>query len=248
MEATFLKQAVESVIDLIYPRSCGLCRRELEVIPESHPALCRDCVRDLDLREERGCPSCGAKLGPFAPENLRCTHCQNDRFAFEEVFSLGNYTGALKGVCRCCKSESSHSLTLQMGNLLSQFGSEAFSSWEVDLVACVPHHWRKRLTRSYNSSAELAERLANQLNKPFARHLIAKTNHTSDQASLAPSLRRQNVKNSFAVNSHRLVRGRRILLVDDVLTTGSTSDACARILKKAGAETIFVAVLARGLG
>lgn len=248
MNASFLKQAVDSVLDLVYPRSCGLCHRELEDIEEAHSVLCEECFREMNLGDDRGCPACGAKLGPFAPSTPECVHCRNERYAFSEVFSLGNYGDALQRACLSCKSESSHCLTRQMADLLYRLGQDTMVSWDVDLVVCVPHHWRKRLLGGYQSSAELAERVAGNLGKPFARQLLTKTKHTPDQARLSPTLRRKNVKNTFAVASPKLVRDRRILLVDDVMTTGSTADACTRALKKAGAEAIFVAVLARGLG
>ncbi|MBD3674933.1 MAG: ComF family protein [Planctomycetaceae bacterium] len=248
MKASLLGQVVSSAIDFVYPPSCGLCQGEIETVDALHPLLCEECFRKLDPGDDRGCPACGAKLGPFAPDRPECVHCRNERYAFTEVYSLGNYGDALQQICISCKSRSSHPLTLQMADLLSRIGNETLASWDVDLVACVPHHWRKRLWDRYHCSAELAERVAGNLGKPFARHLLTKTRHTPDQARLAPTQRRKNVKNSFAVSSRHLVRDRRILLVDDVMTTGSTADACTRALKKAGAEAIFVSVLARGLG
>jgi len=248
MPTKYLKQFANSALDLVYPPSCGLCHCSLDRQSPEHQHLCDDCFQKLDLKEDRGCPSCGAKLGPFAPQTPKCVHCRNDRFSFQEAVSLGNYQGELKSVCLQCKKVYAHHLTLQFCDLLFERYQKLFEDWDVDCVTCVPQHWRKRISGAYNTSAELGERLSRKLKKPFLRHLVSKKQHTSDQARLLPSHRRQNVKNAFGITSPRLIRARRVLLVDDVLTTGSTADACERELKKAGADEIFVAVLARGLG
>lgn len=249
MPTHFVKQFTDAALDLVYPPSCGLCHGSLDHHDSSdHRLLCDECFQKLDLTEDRGCPSCGAKLGPFAPQTPKCVHCRNDRFAFREVVSLGNYQVELKTVCLQCKEVHAHHLMQQFCDFLFQRHQDLFESWKIDCVICVPQHWRKRFWGSYNTSAELAERMGQNLNKPFLRQLLSKKQHTSDQARLLPSHRRENVKNAFGITSGRLIQGRRILLIDDVLTTGSTADACGRVLKKAGADEIFVAVLARGLG
>ncbi len=248
MPTQFIKQFTDAALDLVYPPSCGLCHCSLEQQALQHRLLCDDCFQKLDLTEDRGCPSCGAKLGPFAPLTPKCVHCRNDRFAFREVVSLGNYQGELKAVCLQCKEVHGHHLVQQFCDLFFDRHQDLLENWDIDCLACVPQHWRKRFRGAYNTSAELAERMSRRLQKPFLRQLLVKKQHTSDQAGLLPSHRRKNVKNAFGITSDRLIQGRRILLIDDVLTTGSTADACSRVLKKAGADEIFVAVLARGLG
>jgi len=248
MPGALLQTVADAALDLIYPASCGLCGKIPESSSTSSRLLCRECLESLDLSNERGCPQCGAKLGPYAPESSQCIHCRNDRFAFEETVCLGTYDGHLRRACLQCKTARDHSLTVQMGDQLYELHQELLEGWEVDCVTCVPQHWRKRLTGGYNTSAELAEQLGNRLKVPLVRSLLTKTQHTSDQSRLTPRQRRENLKGVFRLNLRRVVAGRRILLVDDVLTTGSTANACAKVLKKAGAEVVFVAVLARGLG
>ncbi len=131
------------------------------------------------------------------------------------------------------------------GTWLARAGAELVR--EADLIAPVPLHRWRLLRRRFNQSAVLAHALGRQAGKPVAADLLVRTRATPSQGGLNFRQRRRNVRNAFAVRRPRAasVRGRRVLLVDDVLTTGATVEACAKALLAAGASGVDVVVLAR---
>ncbi len=116
----------------------------------------------------------------------------------------------------------------------------------ISLIVPVPQHWMRRVLASHNSAELIARRLAKRLKVRCNGHILIKTRRTPRQALLTPSARRTNLRSAFIAS--RPVDGCRILLVDDVLTTGTTADRAARALREAGAEHVWVAVAARGIG
>jgi ComF family protein len=248
VNSNLFQRVLASPLNLVYPVSCPLCGSDDPSCDEQETHLCSDCRRQLLPESESFCRFCGAVVGPYLSDDSRCHHCRNDRFTFSETAALGTYSGELRKAIRNCQQPGRSDLVRALVSLLWEAQAHRLKDWQIDLVTCIPQHWRKRLTRSINTSAELGARLAQKSDLPFARQLLSKTRHTPDQAQLTPTERRQNLKEAFRVSFRSLARGRRILLVDDVLTTGSTVEACARALKAAEASEIFVAVAGRGLG
>ena len=117
-----------------------------------------------------------------------------------------------------------------------------------DVVVPVPQHWRDRVLKQNNSAEQMGRVLASKLKLPLRTGLLRKTRNTPRQSSLTPTDRRSNLRKAFAAKLPKRFQDKAILLVDDVLTTGSTAHECARALLDAGAQRVDVAVIARGLG
>jgi ComF family protein len=166
---------------------------------------------------------------------------------FDETVALGRYDGLLRDWLLKIKDGRGDSLALSIAELVWQRNSERLAAMRPDVVVPVPMHWRRRLIRGTNSPAILAERLAGHLQVPHSSDLLRRTRHTPPQFSLPPSERPANVRNAFAVRPGYHLREARVLLVDDILTTGSTCSAAARALKRAGAKFVAVTVAARTL-
>ncbi len=153
--------------------------------------------------------------------------------------------------------EASRGLVLGFKHADRTDGAPAYGAWlaragaeliaEADLIAPVPLHWMRLFARRYNQAALLARALARRAGRPVAADLLLRRRHTPSQGRLSPAQRRRNVAGAFAVKPSRrpLLEGRRVLLVDDVLTTGATASACARTLRRDGARAVDVLVLAR---
>jgi len=248
MKPGLLQRLLASPLNLVYPVSCPLCGCDDDSCDRDRTHLCSDCRRQLLPESDSFCRRCGAIVGPYLLGESPCHHCRNDRYTFSETVALGTYAGELRRACLTCQQPGRSDLVRALVSLLWEVHEPRLREWQIDLVTCIPQHWRKRLTWSINTSAELGTRLAQKLGVPFARQLLLKTRHTPDQTALTPPQRRKNLKDAFRVSFPSLARGRRILLVDDVLTTGSTAQACSRSLKAAEASEIFVAVAGRGLG
>jgi len=120
-------------------------------------------------------------------------------------------------------------------------------SWagEADAVVPVPLHWTRRLRRRFNQSELIARRAAEALGRPLLTRVVRRIRKTQPQSALGPGEREANVRGAFRVTRPQKIRGRTILLVDDVMSTCSTASECARSLRKAGARRVFVAVFAR---
>jgi ComF family protein len=137
---------------------------------------------------------------------------------------------------------------MALSRLLLDRRAEVFRDFQTEVIVPMPMHWVRRMRRGVNGPAIIAEVLAGRLRQPLAARSLFRHRLTSLQTELSPSQRHRNQRNSFRTRHVRRLAGRRILLVDDVLTTGATASEAAQTLLIAGAAAVFVAVLARGIG
>jgi predicted amidophosphoribosyltransferase len=161
---------------------------------------------------------------------------------------LSVYRGDMQKFVLRMKHQEGESLALTAGRLLARRIRE--QRWEPlpQIVTAVPMHWSRRLWRGVNSAAILAEAVASELRLPLRLGLVKVVRIVPRQSSLTPSRRRHNMRKVFAVSSAFNVRDAHILAIDDVLTTGATANALSQSLRLAGAETISLGVVARGIG
>ncbi len=170
-----------------------------------------------------------------------CALCRADESGAEEVFVYGVFEEPLRDLIHLFKYAGVTALARPLGRLMRLAVPRERS---FDLIVPAPLHWRRRWTRGYNQAALLAREFAPAFGlKPV--NVLRRTRATETQAGLSRSARRSNVAGAFAVRDEAQVRGRRVLLVDDVMTTGATLRACAIALKHAGARSVSIAVLAR---
>ena len=171
--------------------------------------------------------------------------CRDHPPAFDQARAAGRFSGVLRELLHQFKYNRATWLCRDLVDLLHGCVLAYMAAEAVDVVAPVPLHRQKLRDRGYNQAALLAAALAPRLDRPCAADLLTRTRATPTQTRLHAAQRRKNVHNAFAVREMEWVRGRTILLVDDVMTTGATVQACARALKRAGAERVHVLVLAR---
>ncbi|MGD9632310.1 MAG: double zinc ribbon domain-containing protein [Pirellulales bacterium] len=233
-----------AALDLLFPPACAGCHAELE---SSRPAsFCDACLGRVEILRGAKCTKCGAPVPGGAPRQT-CPRCGDVKLWFDETLALGEYEGLLREWLLRMKDDGGKSLTLNLAELLWREHAGRLAQFEANVVVPVPMHWRRRLQRGANAPVILAERLADHLRTPLATELLRRTRHTQPQFSVPPSRRRANVRNAFAVRAGYHFEGARVLLVDDILTTGSTASAAARTLKQAGAARVTVVVAARTL-
>jgi ComF family protein len=175
---------------------------------------------------------------PLAPDGI-CALCLNGYRGFDFAYCYGFYDGSLRELIHLYKYGRVQGLAAHfVPLLLSALPGDA----TCDVVVSVPIHWRRRWKRGFNQSAQLAKAVAARRGLPF-RRLLARTRWTGTQTNLSDSDRRSNIAGAFRVRGN--VSGLRILLVDDVMTTGATAGACSKILKRAGAKSVTLLTLAR---
>jgi ComF family protein len=232
----------DGVLRLCFPPMCEFCHAASD-----GDRLCHDCRESfLSGANARLCGKCGGSLGEHLDPRFGCFLCQDDRFAFETVYRLGRYCGDLGLACLHIKKEHGERLAFALGDLAAEVNDEAIRHWQPSVVVPIPHHWRRWLARGYNSAEAVAERFARRLRLPLRANVLRRIRATPPQHILVPSERRTNVRGAFAAKRKRELSGATVLLVDDVLTTGSTCHYAAKALKGAGAKTVIVVVIARG--
>lgn len=239
-----VRQMLRSVLDVLIPASCPLCGKDLPCVGDVL-TLCDDC-ESQDATVSEYCRRCSAAVGPFVETQHGCRHCRRDRFAFARVFSAAEYRGIMRSaVLRAKRITGGPAAAWLADRLWERRGSE-LTALPIDLVVPVPQHWTRRLVAPHNTAELIARRLAFRLKSPLDVHRLTKVRRTPPQASLSPTARRANLRQAFVAIP--VSREHRILLVDDVLTTGTTADRASRVLLDAGADTVWVAAAARGIG
>jgi len=234
-------------VNLLFPPTCAGCGAELQAEDEGPPAppFCSQCIEPLGLPSGPTCPRCAARVPAAVAVRDRCYRCRGVKLWFDEAVALGAYSGLLREWLLNMKDARNNVLALAVAALIWQRCGEQIAAMEPDVVVPVPMHWRRRFVRGTNSPALLAEVFARRLGVPLAANLLRRTRHTQPQFSVPPSRRLSNVRRAFAVREGYHLDLARVLLVDDILTTGATCSEAARALKQGGALRVSVVVAAR---
>jgi ComF family protein len=230
-------------LDMLLPNVCGGCGEQ--ATPRGK--LCDACaVKLLDLVALPYCPRCGATLGPNVPAySDGCSACPSPLPRFRRVFRLGPYAPPLRHIIGQFKFHHRLGLVNKLSAMLQErILAEFDDDLPPDLIVPVPMHWMRRYSRSLDHAAILSEKLARLLDLPIGAELL-RVRNTPQQANMTRTQRFKNIKGAFQAVDEAALRGARVLLVDDVTTTGATANECARTLLKAGATTVYLAVLAK---
>lgn len=246
-------------LDLLLPRTCVFCHCDLQIAGDDL-LLCPQCVREIEADTDGHCPRCAAIASPNpagvsaasdatervpsnAPQN--CQACSGRRWNFDQVLALGQYRSTLRAAVLRLKAPRQEPLAAAAAGLLWKFRRDRLRTLGFDVVAPVPMHWTRRLVRGANGPEIVADLMAGKLRVAFEPRLVRCRRRTQPQRTLSRADRLANVRGAFAVAKGVQLDGARVLLVDDILTTGATCNEIARTLRKAGAAAVSVAVLAR---
>ena len=228
-------------LNVLLPPQCLGCARMVE----EPGSLCAACWERLDFLAPPHCAACGFPFEFDHGEDTLCGACARIPPVYERARAVLRY------------DDASRDLILGFKHADRTFAAPAFSRWmaragaelleDADLIVPVPLHRLRLLSRRYNQAALLAHGIAKASGITVVPDLLVRTRRTPSQGRLSPARRRRNVRGAFAVKGARagLLKGRRVLLIDDVLTTGATVSACTRALRRAGAKAADVLTLAR---
>jgi ComF family protein len=232
---------------LLLPPRCACCDREL---PEEggDALLCVACLARLGPATWHGCRRCAGEVPDRGFPPQQCPLCRDAPLRFDAAVALGSYHAGLRDVILRMKRPSYVGLSMAMGRLLSWRRRQQLLEHHADMVVPIPMFWARRLGRGINSADVLAGCLGRALGIPLRRDVLIRHRNTLPQADLPPSRRFQNVCGAFRIRHSNAANNARVLLVDDVLTTGATCSEAAKMLKQAGAARVVVAVVARAQG
>lgn len=237
------KTAAARWLDMAYPRSCAGCGGPTA---DAEGFLCWNCLSAIPFVQLPFCARCGDPIEGRVDHAYTCYTCTADEIHFERARSAVRYRGVAQQVLRAFKYDAALWLQPDLDRLLHGCVESQFTDLEADAVAAVPLYAARERERGFNQAALLAAALAHRMRKPFLPGVLRRVRPTPTQTHLTAPQRAANVKDAFEVRKPAWIEGQRLLLVDDVMTTGATVNECARILKEGGAARVYVATLARG--
>lgn len=238
-----ISELVRGALGWAFPAACLVCDAPERADPLLH-GLCAACFSSVTTDAHAHCPRCAQTIGPHANTDDGCPECHPQSFAFERAFRLGAYDGRLSDAVLRLKHLNGEALADLLGRVFAQCRGTELRTAGFDLVTAIPLHWWRRWERGYNQSEAVARELAAGIGVPFAR-VLRRARYTPQQVQPSREARRANVKGAFLVRTGASLTGKSVLLVDDVMTTGSTLHETARVLRQGGAGRVSVAVLAR---
>jgi len=240
-----LRHTGRTALEFLYPPACLICYANLPAdSPSTH--LCQSCRTNVAVGVNASrCRRCGEPIGPHLDPQEPCAQCKETPFAFERVLRWGLYDELLRDVAVRGKHPGGPRLISTLAriaapDILTQLGDDSVAA-----VLPVPQYWFQRITRPHNSAELLAREWSLFLGKPFSHRWLKKVRWTPKQVGLSATARRENLRDAFLARLPRSLKGTTLLLVDDILTTGSTAHQASRALRTAGAKRVIVAVLAR---
>jgi ComF family protein len=230
------------LFNLVFPDDCRLCEQPLFNV--SRIPVCTSCLSlPQPLEAEFSCQTCRTPFLSSYPldHNGQCAVCRENAVNFDCAYFFGNYDGPLRKLIQIFKYGKVESLAGPLSALLARAVPR---DQNFDVVIAMPMHWRKQWERGFNQAELLARPIARRYGLRLAANLRRKR-YTAPQAGLSEAGRRQNLKGSFTVARPAEIAGKRVLLIDDVFTTGATLRAATAALKSAGAARVGALTLAR---
>ena len=243
-----LRRLADGVLNLLYPESCLVCSSPVSRMQDC--GVCQPCWKNvLALRISRPwCPSCGVPFQSAAIESgCLCGECTLRMPKYAGARSFGYYRGELSRLVQGLKFENRRNLVGLLSPLLAQTFMNSWEREEIDMVVPVPLHPKRRRERGFNQAVLLARGLIRLIGLPLSEAALVRARNTPPQVGLTDAERRHNVRQAFRCDRMGLVAHKRLLLVDDVMTTGATVCSASEALLDAGARRVSVLTVARAV-
>ena len=241
-----LKRTLDALAAVLFAAPCRVCGDALE--HAGRIPICEACLEGFERIAEPLCQCCGRPfVSPLAADAAQplCRLCRIGFYGFERARSFAVYNDAISEAIVLLKYEGVRPLGDWFAARLAQATIRGSGAWHADVVVPVPLHPERLRERGYNQAELIARPLAGRLGLRLDPHLLARTKPRPPRLLLSRRERWESVRGAYATRPGRKVDNLRILLVDDVMTTGATLDACARALKKAGAAAVLGMTVAR---
>jgi competence protein ComFC len=238
-----LRRFINILVDIIYPKICLACKSKLREQSCIETIVCAECWEKIKKNLPPFCQCCGRHLEKFTSKI--CPTCLRKQQHFDRAFSPCVYEGVIKELVHAFKYRNKDYLGLTLSRLMTEFIKEYNVPVDLlDNIIPIPLHKTRLREREFNQAEVLSNYISKEFRKTVLSNILMRHRYTKTQTGLKDNLRLLNVKGSFSIKQSENIRGKNILLVDDVLTTGSTASEAAYALKNAGANIVFVLTLA----
>ena len=232
---------LEPLFSLFFPPHCAGCAVKVDYGQDFCPA----CAATIEYIKLPRCQVCSQPFEGITGE-FECPNCRGEAFHFEYAVSVVRSRRVIRELIHRVKYSREVWIIRVLGKILAQgLADPRVAGQGFDAIVPVPLHSKRLREREFNQAALLAEQLSRASGIPV-REVLVRSRYTGTQTALDRAERRQNLRNAFSVRKNSVVIDQNLLLIDDVLTTGSTLDACAAVLLEQGAESVRALTLARG--
>ncbi len=243
-----LRKGLDAVVSVLFPAPCRLCEAPLETA--SRIPVCRECLGSLRPFSGPACQGCGR---PFVSEQAAlvprplCRACRAGVYAFDLARSYGPYDEKMTPAILLLKRNPIAPLGAWFADRLAELIAREPQLGEVDLVVPVPLHRARLRERGHNQAELIARPLARRMRLPLASNLLIRIKPRPAKLRMTRRERWLSVRGAYTIYKGKRVDKARILLIDDVFTTGATVDSCARVLRGAGAANVIALTVARAV-
>jgi len=247
---SMIEYIIEGILNFVFPLDCKICEKPIR--ESKGYSICKDCFKTIELIEHPYCIKCGKPLllTDFFIQNreILCLDCKRKKYPFEFSRSMGIYNKVLKKCIHLFKYYGEKKLAEPLGKLMVNYllKNNEFEK-KLDLIIPVPLHKNDFRKRGFNQSILLGRVIGNYFSIPVGEKVLIKKKLTPFQVNLSKKEREKNILKAFSVEKPEEIKGKNILILDDVFTTGSTVAECAKELKEARANKIYVLTLARSV-
>lgn len=236
-----LRKIVRIIMDVLCPMTCPMCDKILA----KNEKICTECERKLVYIFEPKCKRCGKELEDERKEY--CSDCSLKKHYFKTGIAAFKYNGMISKSIYKFKYHNRRSYATFYGDAIGRVYGREIYRWNCDVIIPVPIHYKRRVKRGYNQAELIATELGRKLNIPVDDKYLFRVSNTRPMKELDKTDRKKNVEKAFKIYKN-VVKYKKIILVDDIYTTGNTLDACAKVLLEAGANDVYFVSLSVGQG
>lgn len=237
-----LSRISDTILNLLFPPRCGFCEDIIGWVSPGKYRLCESCVEKISFIGEDACRYCGKQLSTYGLK--LCDQCTEDKY-FSMVVSACEYSGLIREKLIEHKFKGNKQLYKVFASLVIE-KFKMTNDQEFDIIISVPMHSSKFAERGYNQSELIAVEISRYFSIPVSINNLIKSRPTQVQSKLDKRSRMVNVNGAFGVVCSDDIKDKKVLLIDDIITTGATINECSRVLLEAGAREVYAATVATG--
>lgn len=239
-----LNKIIDELLSIVYPKRCPTCMNIIPINEEER--ICDSCIEELPYVTEPRCKKCSKPLDNET--NDLCYDCTKNEHSYSRGWALWLYTGDIKNALKRFKYNNNSNYGKIFSKEVVTLYKKEIEEVSIDLIIPVPLHPKKQKKRGYNQAAIIGSNIAESLNISYSSNYVTRIIDTKDQKNLSDKERVHNMKKAFKIVDPNQIKHKRVLICDDIYTTGNTINSLSKELLENGAEEVFFITLAIGKG